>query len=145
MIRAGDACFFLFVIRLLDYMNGCSYNIGMKTNLVSKMESLLKIAADQTRIKIMLSLLDEGECNCNCGARDCANCTCLSCMIEKCVGEIVNETGASQSLVSHQLKVLKDAKLVSFKKEGTKVIYYLDDYHVRDLLNVVYDHVTEEK
>ena len=91
--------------------------------VLEEMEAMLNIASDYTRLKIMYSLLNG----------------------EKCVSEIVSEIDASQSLVSHQLKVLKDAKLVSFKKEGTKVIYYLDDYHVRDLLNVVYDHVTEEK
>ena len=91
--------------------------------VLEEMEAMLNIASDYTRLKIMYSLLNG----------------------EKCVSEIVSEIDASQSLVSHQLKVLKDAKLVSFKKEGTKVIYYLDDYHVRDLLNVVFDHVTEEK
>lgn len=126
-------------------MNGCSYNIVMEKNLVSKMETLLKIAADQTRIKIMLCLLDEGECDCHCGARDCSNCTCLSCMIEKCVSEIVNETGASQSLVSHQLKVLKDADLVKTRKEKQKVYYSLKDGHIKELLNVTKEHVLEKE
>ena len=91
--------------------------------VLEEMENMLNIASDYTRLKIMYSLLNG----------------------EKCVSDIVGEVDASQSLVSHQLRVLKDAKLVGTKKEGTKVIYYLDDYHVRDLLNLVYDHVTEEK
>ena len=126
-------------------MNGCSYNIIMENNLVSKMEELLKIAADQTRIKIMLCLLDESECDCGCGARCCSDCTCLSCMIEKCVGDISLETGASQSLVSHQLKVLKDADLVKTRKDRQKVYYSLKDGHIKELLNVVREHVLEEK
>lgn len=126
-------------------MNDCSYNIGMKTDVIEKMETLLKIAADQTRLKIMLCLLDESKCDCNCGAKDCSECRCLSCMIEKCVGDIVIETGASQSLVSHQLKVLKDANLVKTRKDKQKVYYSLDDGHIKELLNVVKEHVLEEE
>lgn len=136
---------FYFIQILVDYMNDHSYNIGMKTNVIEKMEELLKIAADQTRIKIMLCLLDEGECHCGCSNRGCSECTCLSCMIEKCVGDIVNETGASQSLVSHQLKVLKDADLVKTRKDRQKVYYSLKDGHIKELLNVVREHVLEEK
>ena len=126
-------------------MNGHSYNIAMKSNVIEKMEVLLKIAADQTRIKIMLSLLDESKCDCSCGAKDCSECRCLSCMIEKCVGDIVKETGASQSLISHQLKVLKDADLVKTRKDKQKVYYSLKDGHIKELLNVVREHVLEEK
>ena len=127
-------------------MNGCSYNIGMKQNeLIKKMESLLKIAADETRIKIMLSLLDESKCDCCCGAPDCASCSCYSCMIEKCVGDIVKETGSSQSLISHQLKVLKDFDLVATRREGTKIYYSLKDGHVKQLLSVALEHAMEEK
>lgn len=126
-------------------MNNHSYNIGMKTELlIKKMESLLKIAADETRLKIMLSLLDENECNCSCGARCCADCKCLSCMIEKCVGDIQKDIGASQSLVSHQLKVLKDADLVKTRKDKQKVYYSLKDGHIKELVNVVKEHVLEK-
>lgn len=118
--------------------------VAMENNVLIKMEALLKIAADQTRLKIMLCLLDESECDCHCGARCCSSCTCLSCMIEKCVGDIVNEIGASQSLVSHQLKVLKDADLVKTRKDRQKVYYSLKDGHIKELLNVVKEHVLEE-
>lgn len=126
-------------------MNNRSYNIAMKKTVIEKMEDLLKIAADETRIKIMLCLLDDNECHCKCGSRDCSECTCLSCMIEKCVGDIVNETGASQSLVSHQLKVLKDADLVKTRKDKQKVFYSLKDGHIKELLNVVKEHVLEKE
>lgn len=116
----------------------------VKISTINKMESLLSTASDATRLKIMLVLLDDDECccgeECNCGA-----CEVMSCMIEKCVNDIVNETGASQSLVSHQLKVLKDADLVRTRKEGTKVYYSLKDKHVRLLLGVAYEHVMEEE
>ena len=116
----------------------------MKNELVIKMEELLKVAADQTRLKIMLSLLDDSKCECCCGANNCSKCKCLSCMIEKCVGEIMVDTGASQSLVSHQLKVLKDADLVKTRKERQRVYYSLKDGHIKELLNVVKEHVLEK-
>ena len=136
----------MILFLLVDYMNSHSYNISMKQNeLIKKMESLLKIAADETRIKIMLCLLDENKCDCSCGARDCSCCSCYSCMIEKCVGDIVNETGASQSLISHQLKVLKDADLVRTRKDRQKVYYSLSDGHIKELINVVKEHVLEKE
>lgn len=88
---------------------------------LDKMESLLNIASDFTRLKILYSIIDE----------------------EKSVSEIVDEVGASQSLVSHQLKVLKDANLVSFRKEATKVFYKVADHHIPLLLDVVYQHASE--
>ena len=88
---------------------------------LDKMESLLNIASDYTRLKIMYCISDG----------------------EKNVSEIVAEVGASQSLVSHQLKILRKAHLVSTHKEGTKVYYRLDDEHVIQLLEIVNRHVEE--
>ena len=120
-------------------------NIQDKT--ISKMESLLVTASDKTRLKIMLALLDDSLCHCgHCEhEHNCSNCTSLDCMIEKCVNDIASEIGASQSLVSHQLKVLKDADLVRTRKESTKVYYSLKDKHIRLLIVVAYDHVTEDE
>lgn len=107
-------------------MNAVSYKEALmpKTpddKTLDKMEEMLNIASDFTRLKIMYSL-SQGEKN---------------------VSEIVAEVGASQSLVSHQLTVLRKANLVSTRKEKTKVFYSLADEHVVSLLNVVYDHVSE--
>ena len=120
-------------------------NIQDKT--LTKMESLLVTASDKTRLKIMLALLDDSLCHCgHCEEEhNCSSCKTHDCMIEKCVNDIANEIGASQSLVSHQLKVLKDADLVGTRKEGTKVYYFLKDKHVRLLIGVAYDHVMEEE
>lgn len=89
--------------------------------ILERMENLLKIAGDFTRLKILYAIMDG----------------------EKSVGEIQEEAGVSQSLASHQLKVLKEENLLSMRKDGTKVYYVLADDHVRDLLKVVYDHVQE--
>lgn len=113
---------------------------------ISKMRDMLSIASDMTRLKIMLCLLDESKCNCgpehvhsNCGY-----CETRPCMIEKNVSEIVDETGASQSLVSHQLKVLKDFDLVATRREGTKIYYFLKDGHVKQLISVALEHAMEK-
>ena len=119
----------------------------VKDQTITKMEKLLQTASDYTRLKIMLALLDDSLCqsgHCE-EEHDCSNCRSLDCMIEKCVNDIANEIGASQSLVSHQLKVLKDADLVTTRKEKTKVYYSLKDKHIRLLIGVAYDHVMEDE
>ena len=90
--------------------------------ILDKMENMLNIASDSTRLKIMYSLS----------------------LGEKSVGEIVREVGASQSLVSHQLQVLRKANLVSTRKEKTSGYYSLSDEHVVKLLNLVEEHVKEK-
>lgn len=90
--------------------------------ILDQMEELLNVASDFTRLKILYSISDK----------------------EKSVSEIVYEVGASQSLISHQLNVLKRANLVSVRKEGTRVFYFLSDHHVIDLLNIVNEHVMEK-
>ena len=89
--------------------------------ILTKMEELLNVASDYTRLKILYAIMDE----------------------DKSVSTIVEEVGASQSLVSHQLKVLKKANLVATHKEGTKVFYKLADGHVNSLLKVVQQHAEE--
>ena len=106
------------------------------------MENILNIMSDSTRIKILYSLLDderEHEEGCH------GDCEVCNDRMERTVSEIVKDTGASQSLVSHQLKVLKDARLVSSRKEGKQVFYSIIDGHVKLLLEVVLDHVNEEE
>ncbi len=94
---------------------------------IDLMEGLLNVASDSTRLKILCALLN-GEVE----------------PVEKSVSELVVEVGVSQSLVSHQLKVLKDADLVDFRKDKTRSFYYLKDEHVKQLLEVVYDHIREK-
>lgn len=69
---------------------------------------------DSTRIKILYALHDN----------------------ELCVQDIANAVQLSQSAVSHQLRVLKDSKLVRFRREGKTVYYALDDDHVRSILSM---------
>lgn len=111
---------------------------------IKKMERVLSVCGDATRIKIMLSLLDDRECTCCCGdLRCCGKCKTLSCMVERCVSEIVEETKCSQSLVSHQLKVLRDLDVVKARKDGLRVYYSLKDGHIKEILNTLIEHVEE--
>ena len=82
---------------------------------------LFRVFGDSTRIKILYALHDN----------------------ELCVQDIANAVALSQSAVSHQLRVLKDSKLVRFRREGKTVYYALDDDHVRSILSMGMDHIEE--
>ncbi len=77
----------------------------MKKHPLSQKESaeLFKALADESRLKILNLLLEK----------------------ERCVNEIVEKLGAAQSLVSHHLKILKNAKLVDSVRTGQKMCYRL--------------------
>ncbi len=83
---------------------------------------LFKIFGDSTRIRILYLLLESEMCVCDIA-------TCLS---------------MTQSAISHQLRVLKNADLVRFKRDGKSVIYYLADEHVRMILSCGMEHILEE-
>ena len=102
--------------------------------VVNEMQNALKIAGDATRIKILSCLLEELDSS---KSND-------SHLIEKCVNDIALQIGASQSLVSHQLKVLKDGDFIKSRKEGTKIYYSLKDEHVREIISITYEHVLEK-
>lgn len=82
---------------------------------------LFKTFGDSTRIKILYALF-EGEL---------------------CVGDLAAILQLSQPAISHQLKVLKDAKLVKFRREGKVIFYSLDDDHVRSILSIGMNHIEE--
>ena len=86
-----------------------------------EMAELFKMFGDSTRIKI-LSLLFEGE---------------------KCVQEITEASGSSQSAVSHQLRLLKQARLVRSRRNGKQIFYTLADDHVKTILGMAKEHLEE--
>lgn len=86
-----------------------------------EMAELFKMFGDSTRIKI-LCVLFEGE---------------------KCVQEITEATGSSQSAVSHQLRLLKQARLVRSRRQGKQVCYTLADDHVKTILGMAREHLEE--
>lgn len=60
---------------------------------------------------------------------------------ELCVCDLAAALGMSQSAVSHQLRTLRDLRLVRWRREGRKIFYALDDEHVADLFRRGLEHV----
>ena len=82
---------------------------------------LFKVFGDSTRIRILFALFEADICVCD-------------------LAETLNMT---QSAISHQLRILKQAKLVNSRREGKSVIYYLADQHVRTIIDQGREHIEE--
>lgn len=80
-----------------------------------------KVFADSTRIKILYVLLKSEMCVCD-------------------ISELLNVT---QSAVSHQLRMLKQMKLVKYRREGKSVFYSLSDHHIELILSQGLEHISE--
>ncbi|MCQ2497105.1 MAG: metalloregulator ArsR/SmtB family transcription factor [Lachnospiraceae bacterium] len=63
---------------------------------------------------------------------------------EMCVCDIAEAVNMTQSAVSHQLKVLKQAKLISNRREGKSIIYMLADEHVSSIIAYGREHIEEK-
>ena len=90
-------------------------------DLLFDIAEVFKVFGDTTRMKIISALLEA----------------------ELCVGDIAEITNSTQSAISHQLRVLKQAKLVKFRKEGKIVYYSLDDEHISTLYEIAKKHIEE--
>lgn len=90
-------------------------------DILAKTADFFKVVGDPTRIRI-LAALSEGE-------------MCVCCLCEL--------LGMSQSAVSHQLSVLKAARLIKNRREGKQIYYSLDDAHVGAILCTGISHVEE--
>ena len=90
-------------------------------NELSDLAELFKVFGDSTRIKILYDLFDG----------------------EKNVTEICSDLEMNQSAVSHQLKLLKTARLVSSRREGKQMIYFLADDHVKTIIAMGKEHIEE--
>lgn len=90
-------------------------------DLLFDLAELYKIFGDSTRIKILYALFEA----------------------ELCVCDIATLIGASVSAVSHQLRILKQASLVKFRREGKMAFYSLSDDHVRSILDQGIEHIGE--
>ena len=82
---------------------------------------LFKVFGDTTRIRILYALFEAEMCVCD-------------------IAQILNMT---QSAISHQLRVLKQARLVRNRREGKQIYYSLADDHVRTIIGQGMDHVNE--
>lgn len=84
------------------------------------LSEVFRVFGDSTRIRILYALFES----------------------EMCVCDIAALLGLTQSAVSHQLRILKDAKLVRFRREGKSIFYALDDDHVRAILSLGMEHLS---
>ena len=82
---------------------------------------LFKIFGDTTRIKILYALRES----------------------ELCVNQIAEKLNMTQSAVSHQLQILKQSKLVRFRRDGKTIFYALNDDHVVTIIDQGMNHVEE--
>ena len=86
-----------------------------------KLAGVFKVLGDPSRVKIIYALLQS----------------------ELCVGDISSTVGISQSAVSHQLRGLRDLRLVKSRRDGQLIHYSLDDLHVINLLSECLEHIQE--
>lgn len=88
----------------------------------TELAGIFQVMGDPSRLRI-ISLLNQGEL---------------------CVCDIAAALGMSQSAISHQLRVMRMAKLVKFRKQGRIAYYSLDDDHVQKLFTQGLDHVAHD-
>ena len=93
-----------------------------KNDKLYHIAEFFKVVGDQTRIKILYALFESPMCVCD-----------IAVLLEM-----------SQSAISHQLRVLKQAGLVKYRKEGRIVFYSLDDNHVKNILDDGMDHINHK-
>lgn len=89
--------------------------------MIYDLAEFFKVFADSTRMKIIYTLMEN----------------------ELCVCDIANIVQTTQSAISHQLRLLKQAKLVKFRKEGKVVYYSLDDDHISQIVRKGREHIEE--
>ncbi len=98
-----------------------NFDVMPEEELLYDLADLFKVFGDTTRIKILYALMGK----------------------ELCVADLAESIGATQSAVSHQLRTLKQSRLVRAKRDGKNVIYSLSDDHVFTMLSQGMIHICE--
>lgn len=96
--------------------------MSIKNNELDDVSKLLKTMSDKTRLSIINLLFDKPMCVC----------------------AITDSLSMTQSAISHQLKVLKKARLVKSVRDGKHIVYSLDDDHIKSIYDIALNHVREE-
>lgn len=86
---------------------------------IGQMADIFKALSDPTRLKIVLSVLNQEHCVCD-------------------IAVLCNQT---DSAISHQLRLLRTLKILKNRREGKIVYYSIDDDHVIELINMSLEHV----
>ncbi len=99
------------------------YNAGLHADedVLIRAAELFKVFGDSTRIRILCALFHR----------------------ELCVQDIADELSMTQSAISHQLRILKQAALVKFRRDGKTIYYSLADDHVSTIIAQGVEHVCE--
>lgn len=105
-----------------DVIHAVRLKMPEEGNLFNLSE-LFKVFGDSTRIRILWALTEA----------------------EMCVCDITALLGMTQSAISHQLRVLKQARLVRHRKDGKIVYYSLDDEHIRQIFDQGLTHIKEQQ
>ncbi|MCC6347178.1 MAG: helix-turn-helix transcriptional regulator [Nitrospirales bacterium] len=97
---------------------------GMKNeSVMQRIAETFKVLGDPTRTKIIYALSSA----------------------ELCVCDLASLLATTRSAISHQLRILRNMRLVKYRKEGKMVFYSLDDGHIRNLFNECLRHIEEEE
>lgn len=91
-------------------------------DMLCDVAELFKVFGDSTRTKILSALFEQELSVC-------------------CISEIVN---MSSSAVSHQLRILRQTKIVKTRRQGKEIFYSLDDEHIEKIYRMALDHLSEE-
>ncbi len=94
----------------------------LNTKQIQELSNMFKLFADNTRLRIICSILNT----------------------ELCVCDLCELLNLNQSTVSHQLQLLRNAKLVKYRKEGKQVFYSLQDQHIEKIISLSLEHILEE-
>ncbi len=95
--------------------------MSLDNNTIQALTEIFRVLGDPTRVR-MLDVLSRAE---------------------RCVGDIAAELQVSESAVSHQLRLLRGARIVKARRDGRMVFYSLDDRHVLELYRQGLRHVQE--
>ena len=93
----------------------------IQENAFSDLADFFRLFGDTTRIQILCALFDR----------------------EFAVGELAEKLNMTQSAISHQLKILKQGRLVRNRREGRAVFYALADEHVKTIIHQGMEHISE--
>lgn len=118
MAESVPSCEFMHVHE--DLVKKVEDNMPLEEELFDLAE-LFKIFGDSTRIKILYVLFETEMCVCD-------------------IAQLLNMT---VSAISHQLRILKQARLVKFRKEGKSVFYSLADEHIKKIIDNGMEHINE--
>lgn len=117
-VKGAECCEFYQVH--MDVVRAVQRKMPEEDDLYDLAE-LFKVFGDSTRIRILYVLLEAEMCVCD-------------------IAQLLNMT---QSAISHQLRILKQSKLVKSRREGKSIIYSLADSHVNSIISQGYEHIKE--